>query len=833
MNDNTDPKKVQATQPSSASHASLRSSPSVEAYLLRLARPVDFAIRDGGRGLAVVRNLGAFLVHCAAEGLAIPRLRSIHADLERLSALASTYDGLSPPKRRERLEAVREVLSRMSRRSLGGRTASVPESNPGDRGLALSDAIEALPGIGVRRAALLRTLGIERVEDLLWQLPWRYEDRAATTPLAALRVGQDVTVCGEVNAVDEMVTARRRLRILRAILSDGSGTVTLKWFNQPYLRRRLAPGQQLMCSGRVKGTGGLLFPEIDNPQFEVMGVGDSSSLHTGRVVPVYHETRGLTSRVLRVLVDRVLTTARGLNEDCLPASIRDRHGLIPKQQALRTVHFPPPDADLAQYTAGIGPAHRRLAFEELLLLQLGLVARRRQTERDSLGITFECSPGRLARFWTSLPFEPTAAQRRVVDEVRRDMTSSRPMNRLIHGDVGCGKTVVAAAAIWMAVGDGYQAAVMAPTELLAEQHFRQLSNVLGGLGVRVALLTSESPRRDRRLVLDRLASGDIDCVVGTHALLQPGVRFARFGLAVVDEQHKFGVLQRSHLVRKGYHPDVLIMTATPIPRTLAITVYGDLDVSVIDEMPVGRIPVETRWYREAQRPAANEAVRQALARGRQVYVVAPRIDESDDGEIRSVAALAERLGRECPGARVGLLHGRLNRSDKDAAMQAFLSRRLEVLVATTVVEVGIDVPNATVMVIEHADRFGLAQLHQLRGRVGRGAHASLCLLLSPDRVSEEARQRLETMQEVRDGFLIAERDLEMRGPGEFLGTRQSGVPDLKVAKLTRDARLVDLARREAFAVLDTDPTLSLPEHALLRTALKRAWGTRFALATVG
>jgi ATP-dependent DNA helicase RecG len=346
-------------------------------------------------------------------------------------------------------------------------------------------------------------------------------------------------------------------------------------------------------------------------------------------------------------------------------------------------------------------------------------------------------------------------------------------------------------------------------------------------------MTSELSRRDRLAVQNGLASGDVDCVIGTHALLQPGVRFARFGLAVVDEQHKFGVLQRSHLVRKGYHPDVLIMTATPIPRTLAMTVYGDLDVSVIDEMPAGRIPIETRWYRDGQRAAADAAVRRALAAGRQAYVVAPRIDESDDGEVRSVAALADRLRARCPEARIGLLHGRLNRTEKDDSMRAFLARRLDVLVATTVVEVGIDVPNATVMVIEHADRFGLAQLHQLRGRIGRGAHASLCLLLSPDRVSDDARQRLETMQEIRDGFVIAERDLAMRGPGEFLGTRQSGLPDLKVANLIRDVGLVALARREAFALFDQDPSLSAPEHAPLKAALKRTWGSRLALATVG
>ncbi len=815
-----------------ASHA-LSPNHSVEEYLCRLMRPVDFAIRDNGKALGVIRNLGVFLSQGAAAGLSAPRLRSIHPELRRLRSLASSYDELPPEARKERLGAVRDLLGRLSRRVAADETNVAPAPRSPDRALAASSAVAALPGVGTRRAALLGKLEIERVEDLLWRLPWRYEDRAATMPLDALRPGQDATVSGEIRSVEEVTTARRRFRILRVVLSDARGTVILKWFNQPYLRRRLTPGRTLTCSGRVKHTSGLLFPEIDNPQFEIMEAGEVASLHAGRVVPIYHETRGLTSRVLRVLVDRALTMTRGLDDDCLPVSIRERHGLIPKEAALRFGHFPPDAADLDVYNRGRSPAHRRLAFEELFLLELGLVARRRETAGDVQGIAFTCATQRLARFWTALPYEPTGAQQRVVGDVLRDMASSRPMNRLIHGDVGCGKTLVAAAAIWMAVGDGYQAAVMAPTELLAEQHFRRLSAVLGGLGLRVAVITSELPRRERRAVLDGLADGRVDCVVGTHALLQPGVRFSRLGLAVVDEQHKFGVLQRSHLVRKGYHPDVLIMTATPIPRTLAMTVYGDLDVSVIDEMPAGRLPIETRWYRDRQRPAADDAIRGALAGGRQVYVVAPRIDESEDGEVRSAAAIAERLRGRCPGARIEMLHGRLNHAQKERAMQAFLSHRIDLLVATTVVEVGIDVPNATVMVIEHADRFGLAQLHQLRGRIGRGAHASMCLLLSPDRVSDDARQRLETMQAMRDGFLIAERDLAMRGPGEFLGTRQSGLPDLKVANLIRDIDLIELARREAFALFERDPGLAAAEHAPLKAALTRTWGTRFALATVG
>ncbi|MFZ5863618.1 MAG: ATP-dependent DNA helicase RecG [Nitrospirota bacterium] len=804
-------------------------------YLRRMARPVEFAIREEHKNVALVRNLGAFLARCAGDGLAVAAYRMIHPDLRRLQGLAAGYDDLPATARRERLEAVRDLLARMSRRDaardqLAAPSAAAPVS---PWGVDLAEPVAALPGIGVRRAALLGKLGIERVEDLLWRLPWRYVDRSSATPLGELRVGQDTTVCAEIRSIEEVVTSRRRMRILEVVVGDATGVLTVKWFNQPYLRARLAPGQVLMCSGRIKASRSLSLMEMDGPQFEILESEGDASLHTGRVVPVYHETRGLNSRALRGLVDQVLTHGRGVEQDALPDSLRERHGLMPKQAAWRAVHFPPPDADLAQWNVGVSPAHRRLVFEELLLLELGLAVRRRETAADAEGIAFCCDPDRLAALWRALPYAPTGAQRRVVDEVLRDMASSKPMNRLIQGDVGCGKTVVAAAAVWMAAGDGYQAAFMAPTELLAEQHGRQLATLLGGLGLRIALLTSDLARRERAELLARLADGAIDCVVGTHALLQPDVRFARFGFAVIDEQHKFGVMQRSHLVRKGYHPDVLIMTATPIPRTLAMTVYGDLDVSVIDEMPAGRAPIETRWHRESQRAAADDAVGRAIRAGRQVYVVAPRIDESDEGDVRSVGVVADHLRARHPDARIGVLHGRMPKADKDRVMRAFLSRELDVLAATTVVEVGIDVPNATVIVIEHADRYGLAQLHQLRGRVGRGREASVCLLLSPSRISDEARARLETMTSVRDGFVIADRDLAARGPGEFLGTRQSGLPDLKVANLIRDAQLVELARREAFALFERDPTLSAPEHRVLKAALKRTWGRRLALASVG
>ncbi|HET8760774.1 MAG TPA: ATP-dependent DNA helicase RecG, partial [Nitrospiria bacterium] len=720
-------------------------------YLGRLTRPVEFAVRDERKTVALVRNLGAFLSRCAGEGLTVTAFRAIHPDLRRLQGLAAGFDDLPPSGRRERLEAVRHLLARMRQQDVRDEQA-VATPAASSRVFSLSEPITALSGIGSRRAALLGKLGIERVEDVLWRLPWRYVDRSATTPLGELRIGQETTVCGAVRSIDEVVTTRRRFRILQVVLGDATGAMTVKWFNQPYLRARLAPAQLLMCSGRVKASRGLPLIGMDNPQFEIVETDATHSLHTGRVVPIYHETRGLNSRALRVLVDQVLDRASGVDEDWLPTSIRERLELMPRKAAFHAAHFPPPEADLERWNAGVSPAHRRLVFEELLLLELGLAVRRRETTADADGIAFRCEPDRLEKLWRALPYEPTAAQRRVVDEVLRDMASSRPMNRLIQGDVGCGKTAVAAAAIWMALGDGYQAAFMAPTELLAEQHYRQLSTVLGGLGLRVELITSELGRRERGQLLGRLADGAIDCVVGTHALLQPDIKFARFGFAVIDEQHKFGVMQRSHLVRKGYHPDVLIMTATPIPRTLAMTVYGDLDVSVIDELPAGRLPIETRWCREAQRTAADQVVKRAIESGRQVYVVAPRIDESDDGEIRSVGVVAERLRRGGFGdARIGVLHGRMTRVDKDRVMRAFVAHRLDILVATTVVEVGIDVPNATVIVIEHADRYGLAQLHQLRGRVGRGRDASVCLLLSPNRVADEAGERLETMVAFRDG----------------------------------------------------------------------------------
>ncbi|MEO5656837.1 MAG: DEAD/DEAH box helicase, partial [Nitrospiria bacterium] len=606
---------------------------SLEAYLARLKAPVDFARRADGAKLAVIRNLGAFLSGSAQEGLNNADYRAIHPQLERLRRLLDGYDESPLERRQAQLSTIGALLDDLRTgvfplAPLARKTKTAPREIADGR-FDLDSPIQALAGVGPRKADLLRRLGVERVGDLLWMIPWRYYDRGSLTSFGGLSAGQDATVCGKLHTVEEVVTSRRRFRMINGVLGDKTGTLGLRWFNQGYLRNRLSPGQILMCTGRIKPDGLFQRWRMDNPQFEILNEDESPSLHMGRIVPVYHETRGMNSRVLRVLIDRVLAHAHGFEVDCLPAEIVERCGLLARREAFTAVHFPPPDADLDSYHAARSAAHRRLVFEELFLLELGLAVRRHQTLKTREGIAFRCVPARLEAFWAALPFTPTTAQRRVVDEVLTDMAAARPMNRLIQGDVGCGKTVVAAAAIWMAIADGYQAALMAPTELLADQHHRQIVSLLGSLGVRVGALTGDRSPRDRAENLARLARGETDCIVGTHALVQPDVRFARFGFAVIDEQHKFGVLQRSHLKGKGCDPDVLIMTATPIPRTLALTVYGDLDVSIVDEMPKGRWPIETRWYTERQRAAANDAIQRAIQQGHQAYVVAPLIEESD------------------------------------------------------------------------------------------------------------------------------------------------------------------------------------------------------------
>jgi len=700
-----------------------------------------------------------------------------------------------------------------------------PTRRPGSRpGPGLDASLQYLKGVGPQRAEFLARRGLVTAGDALSLFPRRYEDRRELVPFRKLRPGDAQATAGTVWQVVPPPRGRSRVPF-KVALRDPSGFLAALWFNQPYLARLFRRGQRVVLYGRVQssGAGGLL--EMVQPEFEILEE-DDGSLHMGRIVPIYPLTEGLTQRPVRTLLHRVVEQFADQVPESLPEPIRQRHGLVGVAEAYRTIHFP-------ESLEAAEAARRRFVFEDFLVLQLGL-ALRRQRQGQRPGHVIAPSGALVARLLAGLPFRLTAAQRRVWDEIRTDLGRAAPMNRLLQGDVGSGKTVLAVMALLTAVDAGYQGVLMAPTEILAEQHVLTLRGLVEPLGVPVAVLTSGQKSREREAALAAVRTGEASVVIGTHALIEEGVTFHRLGLAVVDEQHRFGVLQRATLRAKGAHPDVLVMTATPIPRTLALTLYGDLDVSVLDELPPGRQPVRTVWRSEAKRPEIYEFVRRELAEGRQAYVVCPLVEETEASDLKAATAMAEGLARDVfPDNRVGLVHGRMGFEAKDATMRAFKAGEIAILVATTVIEVGIDVPNASVMLIEHAERFGLAQLHQLRGRVGRGSARSYCILLASGLVSEEAQRRLQAMCETQDGFRIAEADLEIRGPGDFFGTRQAGLPEFRVANLLTDGRVLEEARREAMAIVDRDPQLRLPEHRPLRDTLVARWREGLELASVG
>jgi ATP-dependent DNA helicase RecG len=616
-------------------------------------------------------------------------------------------------------------------------------------------------------------------------------------------------------------------------VSDPSGSLQAVYFNQPFLDKVLRPGARVMLNGMaVAGRRGWTDVRMESPQYEVLGDEEDAPIHVGRIVPIYHETKGLTSRHMRSVVKGVLDQVLPAVPEVLPDGVRLRNRLIPARAALQDVHFPKIGAQPEALERGSTPAHRRLAFEELFVLQVALAIQHQGVVEEKKGIRFLSRPGVLGKLQAALPFTLTDAQQAVLGDILRDMTSPRPMHRLIQGDVGCGKTVVALHAMVTACGSGYQAALMAPTEILAEQHYLSLRGLLQEIGIQAVLLAGGRATKVRKEAVASIRDGEAQVIIGTHALIQKDVVFAKLGLVVIDEQHKFGVLQRKTFLEKGYRPDVLVLTATPIPRTLAMTVYGDLDLSAIRTLPPGRKPIRTLKLSEGERRKAYRLVRDEVARGRQAYVVFPLVEESEKLDLQAVLQAAERLERgELSGLRLGVLHGRMKSVEKDRAMAAFKRGETQVLVASTVVEVGVDVPNATIMVIEHADRFGLAQLHQLRGRVGRGAEQSFCALLSSSR-AEQARLRLDAMVRTCDGFQIAEEDLKIRGPGEFFGTRQWGVPELRAANLIRDADLMEAARKEATTLVKADPTLSAPPHEALREATVRRWKDKLSLGAI-
>ncbi len=697
----------------------------------------------------------------------------------------------------------------------------------------LTTPLTYVKGVGPARAAMLEAKGLATVEDLLGYFPFRYEDRSNVKTIAQLAPGEMATVIADVRSAKASGFKRRALGLFEARFSDSSRAILVgKWFHGGYLANVLGEGVKLALFGKVEFDSYSGELTMLHPEFEILSGDDEdgeASLHTGRIVPIYEAVSKLTTRVLRVLTHRVLAELPP-EEDQLPEHIRRRLKYPDRWTAIREAHFPPPDSDLRLLNAYRSQAQQRLIFEEFFWLECG-VALKRGKARTLPGIAFEINDRVRERVKAMLPFKPTEAQKRVIKEVADDMKEPRPMNRLLQGDVGSGKTIVAAEAAVIAIENGYQVAVLAPTEILAAQHGFYFRQILSKLGYVTVLLTGSFTSREKSQLKKLVAGGLAHVVVGTHAILEKDVEFKRLGLAIVDEQHRFGVLQRLGLVQKGTHPDVLVMTATPIPRTLAMTLYGDLDVSVIDQLPPGRKPILTRHYTADRVEQAYSFMKRQIEEGRQAYVVYPVIEESETQAMKAAQKMYEHLSREVfPDLAVGLMHGRLGGDEKEAVMQRFKDGHIQILVSTTVIEVGVDVPNAAVMVIEQAERFGLAQLHQLRGRVGRGAAQSYCILVT-EKMNDAARERIRTLVESTDGFYISEMDLKLRGPGEFFGTKQAGLPSLRVANILRDADILEVARREA-----VDFVVRPPSEEDLRRAvayIRDHWQRRYGLVTVG
>jgi ATP-dependent DNA helicase RecG len=720
----------------------------------------------------------------------------------------------------------------------------------------LQTPLQYMKGVGPRRAADLQRVGLSTIEDFLYRFPIRYEDRGSFQTIASLRPGVAASIVGEVVALCLRPPRRPRFKIFEMLVRDRTGSLRAIWFNQPFLNDIFHPHQRVVLFGKLELTSHGL--QLQNPQYEILPEesdqpaaasvraaagpgeahaedrrsGDASedeTLHTGRIVPIYEKTGHLTAKVQRALVHQALTQLPQELSDPLPSDVRSRQNLIDRRAALHDVHFPPEGTPLDALNAFRSSAHHRLIFEEFFLFQLGIVLRKRRAEADlkprSVVITAPIRES--AR--RVLPFKLTGDQKKAVAEIVQDMQRPQPMNRLLQGDVGSGKTIVALMAAIVAMENGFQVAFMAPTEILAEQHFINIRRLLESSRFRMALLTGSTPAKKRREMQAELSGGSLHLVVGTHALVEEAVAFHDLGLVIIDEQHRFGVLQRATLRSKGQHPDVLVMTATPIPRTLALTTYGDLDVSIMREMPPGRHPIKTIAKPEARREEIYDFIRTQVDEGRQAYVIYPLVEESEKVDLRAATEMADHLAQDVfPELRVALLHGRMNQEAKDRVMQAFTRGEYHILVSTTVVEVGVDVANATVMLVEHAERFGLSQLHQLRGRVGRGRHPSYCILLYQYPLTDDARERLKALTDTTDGFVIAERDLALRGPGDFFGTRQSGLPTLRVGDLIRDHSIMEEARREASAALD-DPS----QQEMLASFVRESWAQRFGLVGVG
>ena len=803
-----------------------------------LRKVLELEHKRGYENSAVIGGLDRFLRNWTSQVMGTITIPQLLNRFHKLRQVNSDYASMTKEQRKQWVSDVLELLADAERMpSEPGEAKSPPKASLPSRKVSkpktvvsqsIDSPITVSRGISSGLATKFDKLGVKTIRDLLYFFPHRHLDYRQRKYISQLSEGKEETIIANLWQAQEIRLGGRRST--EAVVGDETGNIRVVWFNNPYLAKKLATNTRVVISGRVGLFNGRLV--FESPEWEL--INDKELIHTGRLVPIYPLTQGLHPRQVRKLMKEVVNQWAWQVEDFLPRELKKSCDLLELPQAISQAHFPEDEAMKDK-------ARVRLAFDELFLLQIGVLSRKRDWQESQSANPFSLNMALFNSFIKSLPFELTAAQQKALREILDDLQKPRPMSRLLQGEVGSGKTVVATAAMLMAAANNYQAAFMAPTEILAEQHFATISQLLSRAGgeesredyrhvysgllsrpLAVVLLIGDISQARKQELQQQISDGKIDIVIGTHALIQKEVEFPRLGLAVVDEQHRFGVTQRSELRRKGFSPHVLVMTATPIPRTLALTLYGDLDLSVINELPPGRQPVKTKWLKPEQRDSAYAFIRRQVSESHQAFIICPLIEESEAIQARAAIAEYQRLSEEVfPELGLGLLHGRMSAPEKSEVMRRFRAGELNILVSTPVVEVGIDVPNATVMLVESADRFGLSQLHQFRGRVGRGKEQSYCMLLAQN-PSEIGRQRLDIIEKVQDGFVLAEEDLRLRGPGEFFGTRQSGLPDLRMAKLS-DIGILELARSEAIKLFQVDPGLEKPEHKLLAKELARVW----------
>ncbi len=817
----------------------------VQSLAENLLRPIHFAVKDDFARLDTVKGLGNTAERIIERMEGAPDIGDWAPDVKRLKGLFSVWEDLAEDEKRDNLTKSLDILERIihikndkgekverPKESKEQKKTPVTESNiPVNFLLSkekLNTPVTFVKGVGPKRSEVLKKRGIVCVEDLLYLFPRYYIDLTKLKKIRDLSLKEHAALIVDVVAGGEKITSRRGKKIYEVIVMDGNDFMSLVWFNAPYMKGRLKPGTRFLIRGVTGEFGGR--KNMAHPDFEPWE-GDRDD-YQGDIIPRYPlPERMRLATIVKIVKEAKDKYVRYL-PDGIPEDIRTRNGLMPLRDAISLIHMPDSSMGDPDVNDGSWLPVRSVAADELFIMELGLLLRKRNIIKAP-GRSYTAKGRLTEKFISNLPFSLTSAQGRVLGEITGDMRSPHPAYRLIQGDVGCGKTVVAIAAALLGVEDGVQAAIMAPTEVLSEQHYRGLSPRLEEVGVRSALLTSSVKGKARDEILSGIRDGGINIIFGTHALIQEGVEFFDLGFIVVDEQHRFGVLQRGALKEKGQMPEVIVMTATPIPRTLALTVYGDLDISTIDELPPGRIAIKTRVFGDAERKKAYDIIKDELKLGHQAYIVYPLVSESESLDLLDATGMAEKLKDIFSEFQVGLITGRMKGDEKDKIMGGFARGEIDILVATTVVEVGLDVPNATVMMVEHAERFGLSQLHQLRGRVGRGGERSHCILVSDYRKTEDARRRLEIMEKTTDGFVIAEEDLKIRGPGEFLGTKQSGLPEFRAADLMRDFKTLVMARKEALALIESDPTLSDPAHRMTKEVLLSRFEGRLSLIDIG